>query len=165
MVEKLEAAIANATAVCSAITAWENRWWQRNLVDMNPDGVSDRAKGVLAKAEAMSLADYRAALVEREAAQLSHARIAPLADAAITLACPGPAPLWSNDGAPTPRPTGDPVFNYPSSMLFAPAVTVPIMSVGGMPVGVQLMGQQHEDARVTAMARWLLASVPPIVEE
>jgi Asp-tRNA(Asn)/Glu-tRNA(Gln) amidotransferase A subunit family amidase len=34
-----------------------------------------------------------------------------------------------------------------------------------MPVGVQLMGQQHEDARVTAMARWLLASVPPIVVE
>ena len=42
-------------------------------------------------------------------------------------------------------------------MLFAPAVTVPMMGVGGMPVGVQLMGQQHEDARVTAMARWLLA--------
>ncbi len=164
VVEKLEAAIANATAVCSAITAWENRWWQRNLVDMSPDGVSDRAKGVLAKAEAMSLADYRAALVEREAAQLSHARIAPLADAAITLACPGPAPQWSNE-ASNPRPTGDPVFNYPSSMLFAPAVTVPMMGVGGMPVGVQLMGQQHEDARVTAMARWLLASVPPIVEE
>jgi Asp-tRNA(Asn)/Glu-tRNA(Gln) amidotransferase A subunit family amidase len=50
-------------------------------------------------------------------------------------------------------------------MLFAPAVTVPMMGVGGMPVGVQLMGQQHEDARVTAMARWLLASVPPIVVE
>ena len=41
----------------------------RNLVDIDPDGVSERAKGVLAKAEAMSLADYRAALVEREAAQ------------------------------------------------------------------------------------------------
>jgi len=164
LVEKLENAVGNATAVCSAITAWENRWSHRNLVDIDPDGVSERAKGVLAKAEAMSLTDYRAALVERQAAQLSHAQIAPLADAAITLACPGPAPLWSN-AASTPRPTGDPVFNYPSSMLFAPAVTVPLVGVSGMPVGVQLMGQQHEDARVTAMARWLLASVPPIVEE
>jgi Asp-tRNA(Asn)/Glu-tRNA(Gln) amidotransferase A subunit family amidase len=164
LVDKLEAALGNATAVCSAITAWENRWWQRNLVDLNPDGVSDRAKGLLAKAEAMSLSDYRAALVEREAAQLGHARIAPLADAAITLACPGPAPHWT-DAATEPRPTGDPVFNYPSSMLFAPALTVPMIGVGGMPVGVQLMGQQHEDARVTAMARWLLTSVPPIVVE
>ena len=64
-----------------------------------------------------------------------------------------------------PRPTGDFVFNAPSSMLFAPAVTMPLLSVGGLPVGVQLMGQQHEDARVTAIARWLLASVPPIVVE
>ena len=164
LVEKLEATIADAAAVSSAITAWENQWWQRNLVDQSPDGVSARAKATLAKAEAMSLTDYRAALIEREAAQLSHARIAPLADAAITLACPGPAPQWSND-ASDPRPTGDPVFNYPSSMLFAPVVTVPMMGVRGMPVGVQLMGQQHEDARVTAIARWLLASVPPIVVE
>jgi Asp-tRNA(Asn)/Glu-tRNA(Gln) amidotransferase A subunit family amidase len=33
-------------------------------------------------------------------------------------------------------------------------VTVPLMSVGGMPVGVQLMGQQHEDARMIGLARW-----------
>jgi Asp-tRNA(Asn)/Glu-tRNA(Gln) amidotransferase A subunit family amidase len=164
LVQKLETAIADADAICSAITAWENRWWQRNLVDRSPDGVSARAKATLARAEAMSLTDYRAALIEREAAQLSQARIAPLADAAITLACPGPAPQWSND-ASAPRPTGDPVFNYPSSMLFAPVVAVPMMGVRGMPVGVQLMGQQHEDARVTAIARWLLASVPPIVVE
>jgi Asp-tRNA(Asn)/Glu-tRNA(Gln) amidotransferase A subunit family amidase len=39
-------------------------------------------------------------------------------------------------------------------MLFAPVVTVPLMSVGGLPVGVQLMGQQHEDARMTGLARW-----------
>jgi Asp-tRNA(Asn)/Glu-tRNA(Gln) amidotransferase A subunit family amidase len=162
LVEKLETAIAEAAAVCGAITAWENRWWQRNLLDQFPQGVSDRTKSVLAKAEAMSVTDYRAALMDREAAQLRHARVAPLADAAITLACPGPAPLWSND-ASNPRPTGDPVFNYPSSMLFAPAVSVPLMAVRGMPVGVQLMGQQHDDARLTAMARWLLACVPAAV--
>ena len=81
-----------------------------------------------------------------------------LADAAITLSCPGPAPIWSGDvpGQPlAPRPTGDFVFNAPSSMLFAPVVTMPLMSVGGMPVGVQLMGQQHEDARMTGIARWM----------
>jgi Asp-tRNA(Asn)/Glu-tRNA(Gln) amidotransferase A subunit family amidase len=32
-----------------------------------------------------------------------------------------------------------------------------------MPVGVQIMGQQNEDARITAMARWLLKEVPPIM--
>ncbi|MCB1550310.1 MAG: amidase, partial [Hyphomicrobiaceae bacterium] len=60
-------------------------------------------------------------------------------------------------------PTGDPVFNFPSSMLFAPCVTMPLLGVGGMPVGVQVMGQQHEDARMTAIARWLLGNVKPVV--
>lgn len=165
-VEALEQAIGNAGAVCNAITGWENRWAQRNLVDEHPEGVSARARATLEKAEAMSPEDYRLNLLEREAAQLRHARLAPLADAAITLACPGPAPLWPGDveGQPlAPRPTGDAVFNYPSSMLFAPVVTTPMMSVGGLPVGVQLIGQQNEDARMTALARWMLETVNPAV--
>src|SRR5262249_34149616 len=144
LIENLEVAIANGRALCNAITSWENRWNTRNLVDADADGVSTRAKATLAKAEAMTPDDYRAALIERAAAQLRHAAVGPLADAVITLSCPGPAPLWSGDvpGQPlAPRPTGDFVFNAPSSMLFAPAVTVPLMSVGGLPVGIQVMGQ------------------------
>lgn len=165
-VETMERAIANASAIASSITGWENRWGTRNLVDQHPNGVSERAKAILAKAEAMSPSDYRALLLEREIAQATYARMRGVADAAITLACPGPAPLWSGDkpGEPlAPRPTGDAVFNYPSSMLFAPAVTLPLIAVGGMPVGVQLMGQPQEDERMTAMARWLAGAVEPIV--
>ena len=157
-VEALEKSIANGRNVCGGITSWENRWGQRGIVDNNPAGVSERAKATLAKAEAMTPDEYRMALLARQSAQRVHATMAPLADAAITLSCPGPAPLWSGDvpGQPlAPRPTGDFVFNAPSSMLFAPVVTMPLMSVGGMPVGVQLMGQQHEDARMTGLARWL----------
>jgi Asp-tRNA(Asn)/Glu-tRNA(Gln) amidotransferase A subunit family amidase len=51
----------------------------------------------------------------------------------------------------------------PSSMLFAPCVTMPLMSVGGMPMGAQLMGQQHQDARITGYARWILGSIEPVV--
>jgi Asp-tRNA(Asn)/Glu-tRNA(Gln) amidotransferase A subunit family amidase len=164
-IEGLEQAISKGRATCNAVTHWENRWYQRNLLDQFPNGLSERAKSTLAKAEAMKVEDYRAALMERAAAQHRHAAIAPLADAAITLSCPGPAPLWAGDtpGKPlAPRPTGDFVFNAPSSMLFAPAVTLPLLSVGGLPVGVQLMGQQHEDARITALARWMLGAVKPV---
>ena len=156
-VEALEQTIANGRNICGGVTGWENRWGQRGIVDNNPAGVSERAKATLAKAEKMSLDDYRMALLARQNAQRMHATMAPLADAAITLACPGPAPVWSGDvpGQPlAPRPTGDFVFNAPSSMLFAPVVTLPLMSVGGLPVGLQLMGQQHEDARMTGLARW-----------
>ena len=166
LVEALERAVSNGRALCGAITAWENRWYQRNLIDQHPGGVSERAQAIVARAEAMSVDDYRAALVERAVAQQRHAAVAPIADAAITLACPGPAPLWAGDvpGKPlAPRPTGDFVFNAPSSMLFAPAVTLPLMSVGGMPVGVQLVGQQHDDARITGYARWVHGAVAPVV--
>jgi len=165
-VESLEVAIANASAISNAITGWENRWYQRNMLDEHPDGLSARAQAALARAEAMSLDDYRAALGSRAAAQQRHAALAPLADAIIMLSCPGPAPLWPGDrpGEPlAPRPTGDSVFNLPSSMLFAPAVTMPLLGVGGMPVGVQLMGQQQEDARMIGLARWMLSQVPPVV--
>lgn len=157
-VETLERAVANGRAVCNGITGWENRWYQRGMLDASPDGLSERAKNALFKAEAMTVDQYRANLMARQAAQGAHAALAPFADATITLSCPGPAPVWEGDKPGQPlaaRPTGDFVFNAPSSMLFAPVVTVPMMSVGGMPVGVQLMGQQHEDARMTGIARWM----------
>jgi Asp-tRNA(Asn)/Glu-tRNA(Gln) amidotransferase A subunit family amidase len=166
LIEALERAIADARELCGAITGWENRWWQRDLVDQYPDGVSARTRAGLEKAEAMTPDEYRAALLDRELAQRTHAAMGPLADAAITLSCPGPAPLWPGDvpGQPlAPRPTGDYVFNAPSSLLFAPAVTMPLLAVGGMPVGVQIMGQQHEDARCTAIARWTVGAVAPVV--
>ena len=165
-IEAFEQSISDSNYVCNTITAWENRWYQAALVEQHPDGVSERLKSTVKRAQAMNPDDYRALLLKRAAAQLCHQTIAPLADAAIMLSCPGPAPLWAGDrpGQPlAPRPTGDSVFNTPSSMLHAPAVTMPLLSVGGMPVGVQLMGQQHEDARITAQARWLLKAIAPVM--
>ncbi len=165
LVEKLEQAVVDAPGITGNITPWENRWAQRNLVNLKEEFVSERAKATLAKAEAMSPDDYRAALLARDSAQRCHAAIGNLADAMITLSCPGPAPLWPGDiqGQPlAPRPTGDAIFNTASSMLFAPCVTMPLMSVSGMPVGAQVMGQQHQDARMTALARWIMDQIAPV---
>ena len=162
----IEEAVATASRICSAITAWENRWYQRNIINEFGGGISARGMQTLEQAEAMSPADYERALLDRQQAQACHTRIAAQGDALISLSCPGPAPLWTGDKAGNPlapRPTGDPIFNYASSMLFAPAVTMPLMSVSGMPVGVQLIGQQHEDARITSYARWMLQNITPVV--
>jgi Asp-tRNA(Asn)/Glu-tRNA(Gln) amidotransferase A subunit family amidase len=114
---------------------------------------------VLERGRAMSLEDYRQRLREREEARQRLIAIAPLGDALISLSSPGPAPVHDDSG---PRPTGDAIFNYPSSTLGAPAVTVPLIGVKGMPVGVQIMGQLHADARVAGIARWLAASMAPV---
>jgi Asp-tRNA(Asn)/Glu-tRNA(Gln) amidotransferase A subunit family amidase len=165
-VDALERSVEGAGEVCGSITGWENRWAQRNMVNEHPNGISERLKLRLAKAEAMTPDDYRAMLQRRDAAQRCHESVAPFADAVIGFSCPGPAPLWLGDipGEPqAPRPTGDAICNTPSSMLFAPVVTMPLLAVNGMPVGVQVMGQQHSDARMTAIARWILETVTPVV--
>lgn len=167
LVEELERAVADAAEICASITYWENRWVLRNLIDQDPGGVSERTQAMVARAEAMTPDDYRLALLKREQAQVTHRRLANVADAVVTLSCPGPAPLWQGDVPGQPlasHPTGNAIFNYPSSMLFAPVVSVPLISVGGLPVGVQVMGQQHADARTAALARWLLETITPAIE-
>ena len=161
----LERAVSEAGRICTAITGWENRWYQRNIVMEIGGGLSARAMATLERAEAMTVAEYEAALTERAQSQLAHQKLSSEVDAMITLSCPGPAPLWPGDveGQPlAPRPTGDAIFNYASSMLFAPAVSVPMLAVGGLPVGVQFIGQRHEDARMTALARWLHTEVATV---
>ena len=114
----------------------------------------------------MSVADYHVALDGREAAQAAWARALEVVDGALMLSCPGPAHLWAGDRPgepPMARPTGDAVFNTPASILFAPAVSMPLMAVGGLPVGVQVVGGQGADARMTGFARWLLEAVEPVV--
>ena len=163
--ELLERATAEAGRICQAITGWENRWYQRNMATEQGGGLSARAMATLERAEAMTPADYEAALTERAQAQIAHEQLGSHVDAIISLSCPGPAPLWPGDieGQPlAPRPTGNAVFNYATSMLFAPVVSVPMLGVQGLPVGVQLVGQQHEDARMTAIATWLHRDVAPV---
>ncbi len=161
----LDAALMQAQPVCYAIIGWENRWLHRALADLGPDAISFRARQSLERAEAMALADYYEALELRRAAQAAWRRAMAVADGALMLSCPGPAHVWAGDRpgeARLARPTGDAVFNTPASILFAPAVSMPLIGVGGLPVGVQVMGAEGADARMTGFARWLLETIEPV---
>ena len=163
--ESFERALVGAGALAIDITAWENHWLTRNLVAQNPDGVSVRGKRVLDVAARVGVEGYRERLHKRELLRGLYGRLADRADAMIAPASPGPAPPWPGDtpGHPLlPRPTGDPVFNYPSSLLGAPVVTSPLTAVRGLPMGIQLMGQPGTDARMAAIARWLREVVRPV---
>lgn len=159
MLEAFEQSIADARTVNAEICAFELRWSLENLVEQHPGKLSNHALKKLEQGRRMTLDDFRRRLQERDAARARLSAIAPLGDALISLSSPGPAP--SNDPAGA-RPTGKATFNYPSSLLGAPAVTVPLMAIGGLPVGVQVMGQPHEDARVLGIARWIASAVAPV---
>ena len=172
--------LAPSAKVCNAITGWENRWATRNLVDQLKPTQGGINRGDPRRGRRPCLPGRRRCrwttigrrCSRREGAQAGATRRWPdppmRASSRLRRSSPVRAPRTSGSaiepGTPlAPRPTGDPVFNFPSSMLFAPAVSMPLLSVGAMPVGVQVFGQPQQDAAMTAIARWLLGAVAPVV--
>lgn len=165
LIEAFEASIADAMALTRDICAYEMRWTLENLVEKDPGGISDSLRARMMLGRTITLDAYRDLLRRRAEARARLAALAPLADGFIAPASLGPAPRLGDTGGSQGgilHTTGDPTYNAASSILGAPAVTVPVMAVGGLPVGVQVMGQQHADERVVAIARWLAEAVPAV---
>jgi Asp-tRNA(Asn)/Glu-tRNA(Gln) amidotransferase A subunit family amidase len=166
VVERFEQSLVGVTDLGSEILAWEHYWAFRDIVANNPDGVSARGKRFFIEAaERLGAAGYEEALRTRAAVQATYALLGPRVDAVIAPTSSGPAPEWLGDAPgqePVRWPTGDPGFNFPSSLLGAPAVNVPLMGVGGLPFGLQVMGQPGTDAKVTAIARWMGEALTPV---
>jgi Asp-tRNA(Asn)/Glu-tRNA(Gln) amidotransferase A subunit family amidase len=158
LIEGFERALAEAKAITADICAFEQRAGLQHLAETAADRVSPRLFTRLQHGTKVDLETYRARLLERDELRRRLASLAPLADGLIALSSPSPAPVWLGDqpGQPlAPRPTGDISFNAGTSALGCPAVNVPLLAVDGMPLGVQIIGQWHEDARVTAIAAWV----------
>jgi Asp-tRNA(Asn)/Glu-tRNA(Gln) amidotransferase A subunit family amidase len=74
-------------------------------------------------------------------------------NAVVTPAAPGPAPRGLES-------TGSPAFCALWTYLGVPAVTVPLMQTeAGLPLGVQLVGQRGDDARLLRAAQWLAETI------
>jgi len=72
-------------------------------------------------------------------------------DAIVTAAAPGVAPAGLES-------TGDPSYCTLWSLAGMPALSMPLMTgEAGLPIGVQLVGRRHADARLLRTARWLAA--------
>ena len=68
---------------------------------------------------------------------------------ALTAPAPGEAPLGLER-------TGNATFNLLWTYLWMPCVTMPYTrGPAGLPVGIQLVGRQHEDARLIDIAGWV----------
>jgi Asp-tRNA(Asn)/Glu-tRNA(Gln) amidotransferase A subunit family amidase len=125
------------------------REWEKGQAQLSP-----RLRGRIERGLETRASDYLAAL----------ARVAELTagftemfeqryDAILTTPATGTAPVGLES-------TGDPMFCAIWTMCGMPAVTLPLMQgANGLPLGVQLVGPRHGDARLLRTARWLVDTV------
>ena len=148
-VAAVEQALSGALALAFRLHAWECRWPLNTYRDRDAGKLSKIMLQRLAEAEAMTPADYRAALAERArvravyaraCARLRRLRHAGRIGAGAASGCNRPAILS---------------FAAPSSLLGAPAVSLPLLTVDGMPVGLQVMGFEQRDAALFGVAAWI----------
>ena len=151
-VAAVETAIHGARELSVAINAWESRW-PINTYRARDAGKLSKAmldRGV--QAEAMTLEDYRRAIADRDRRRAIYHALADEFDACITLSAPGAAPLGLGS-------TGDPIFAVAGSMLGVPALSLPVLNDGGLPLGLQVLGFAHRDAALFAAAGGVLEAM------
>jgi len=147
-----ETAIHGARDLSMEINAWESRWPINTYRARDAGKLSKSMLDRGVQAEAMTLDDYRRDLADRDKRRATYHALAAEFDACITLTAPGAAPVglgW----------TGDPVFVVPGSMLGVPALSLPVLRDGGLPLGLQLLGFADRDAALFATAAAVLTVV------
>ena len=115
------------------------------IIEKHGGLISAKLKEVAAEGRLVSTADYEAALARREPLYRALDPIFASHDAILTPASQGVAPLGLSA-------TGSPMFNFLWTYLRVPAISVPLLTVEGLPLGVQLIGRRGDDARLLAIA-------------
>ncbi|SDD28102.1 aspartyl-tRNA(Asn)/glutamyl-tRNA(Gln) amidotransferase subunit A [Paracoccus isoporae] len=112
--------------------------------------MSDQLRAALDEGKQILARDYIAALDWRQVLNAGLEELLSRCDAILCPAATGPAPLLA-EGT-----TGSPAMNGAWTLCGVPAVTLPLLAdEGGLPMGVQLIGRQGEDARLLRVANWL----------
>jgi Asp-tRNA(Asn)/Glu-tRNA(Gln) amidotransferase A subunit family amidase len=118
----------------------------RHAALLSPDLLD---KGKLADARELTLDDFRTAWRDAERMRAAAADWAGKFDAVLTLPAPGQAPRGLAE-------TGSAIFNGLWTVLYMPCLTLPARTgPDGLPVGVQLVGKRHADARLLATGLWV----------
>jgi Asp-tRNA(Asn)/Glu-tRNA(Gln) amidotransferase A subunit family amidase len=146
-IEAYEKQLAATPQVWAALYRFEMRWPLFQYRDYDKSKLPPRLLAGLSEGDNTSQESYRAALVDRDHLRNTHEELAKRCDGFITLSSPGPGPIGMDQGSA--------IFNEASSILGAPAISVPVLTSESMPLGLQLLGPWHGDERLTAVARWI----------
>jgi Asp-tRNA(Asn)/Glu-tRNA(Gln) amidotransferase A subunit family amidase len=121
--------------------------------DRGRDQLSARLCEMIEAGQRVLAVDYNRALERAAALNAALDHLFQQYDAILTPAAPGEAPSGLSS-------TGSPVFCTTWTLCGVPAVTLPLLrGASGMPIGVQLVGEKGDDARLLRTARWLIETV------
>jgi Asp-tRNA(Asn)/Glu-tRNA(Gln) amidotransferase A subunit family amidase len=147
-IEATEQAMVDALPLTQAINAWEGRWPLNTYADLDASKLSDSARERLRTAEKMTQRDYQELIVRRAVVRATYEKAASRYDAFVTLGACGAAPVGLGS-------TGNTVMNVGASLLGCPALTLPLLSDEGLPLGLQLLGAMNKDAALFEVAAWV----------
>ena len=140
--------------------AWD---WHRTIMDAEMaanldlewgkgrDRLSEPLRTLLARGREVKAIDYQKALARLPVLHEGFEELFSRFDAVLTPSAPGTAPAGL-------EATGDPAFCTLWTLCGMPALNLPLMrGENGLPLGAQLVGARHGDARLLRTARWLVA--------
>jgi Asp-tRNA(Asn)/Glu-tRNA(Gln) amidotransferase A subunit family amidase len=130
------------------LVAYEMRWPFEDYIARYGAQVGPRIREMVDRARGITPERYEALLATRHRLQRAAASVLSRTDGFITLACSGPAPKGLTF-------TGSRTFLSYASWLGLPAFSLPLITVDGLPVGVQLIGSAGADSKLCATARWI----------
>lgn len=114
------------------------------------DQVDARTQDTVARGRKVNACDYLKAKRAIEPVSAGFNEFFEHFDAILTPASLGPAPKSLDS-------TGDPIMNMLWSYTGMPAISLPLLeSESGLPIGIQLVGARHDDARLLRTANWLM---------
>ncbi|WP_428982684.1 amidase family protein [Roseinatronobacter domitianus] len=132
------------------MVAFDMRWPYRSYLDAAPEQMGPRLHELVKLGHKVSLDEYRLIRAEREDLRRRVNELSRSYDALVLPAASGPAPEgFEYTGART-------LLLYWSFIGF-PAFSLPLMSVHGMPFGLQLAGFGGGDHNLAQHAKWLTA--------
>ena len=131
------------------LIAYEMRWpFEDYIARHGARSVSDKVREMVERARNIVPARYEALLATRHRLQRAAAGLLARSDGFVTLSCSGPAPVGLTF-------TGSRTFPSYATWLGLPAFSLPLLSIRGLPVGVQLIGRAGADSTLCGVARWM----------
>jgi Asp-tRNA(Asn)/Glu-tRNA(Gln) amidotransferase A subunit family amidase len=118
--------------------------------EQGADRLSESLRSQLARGREVRVLDYQRALARIPLLNAGFNEIFERCSAIVTPAAAGTAPRGLES-------TGDPSFCTLWTLCGMPALNLPLMrGENGLPIGVQLVGQRGEDARLLRLGKWLV---------